>query len=73
MANIIVIGGGASGLVAAITAARKGSRVTILEKNNKCGKKLLLTGNGRCNYWNETQELSKYHSQDIDIFSNLSS
>ncbi len=71
MANIIVIGGGASGLVAAITAARKGSRVTILEKNNKCGKKLLLTGNGRCNYWNETQELSKYHSQDIDIFSQI--
>ena len=47
MQDIVVIGGGASGLVAAITAARKGKKVTILEKNNIIGKKILVTGNGR--------------------------
>lgn len=49
MKSIIVIGGGASGLMAAIVAAREGARVTILESMDKPAKKLLMTGNGRCN------------------------
>lgn len=62
MKDVVIIGGGASGLAAAISAARLGATVTILEKNNKCGKKLLITGNGRCNFWNENQDIVHYHS-----------
>ncbi|NLJ95705.1 MAG: NAD(P)/FAD-dependent oxidoreductase [Clostridiales bacterium] len=52
MAKIFVIGGGASGMMAAIVAARKGHKVTIFEKNEKLGKKLYITGKGRCNLTN---------------------
>ena len=48
----IVIGGGPAGMFAAITAARQGSRVLLLEKNDRLGKKLLITGKGRCNVTN---------------------
>ena len=48
----IVIGGGPAGMFAAITAAQKGSRVLLLEANNRLGKKLLITGKGRCNVTN---------------------
>ena len=48
----IVIGGGAAGLYAAVWAARQGSRVLVLEKNERLGKKLLITGKGRCNVTN---------------------
>lgn len=65
--QVLIVGGGATGLISAITLARKGISVTILERNNKCGKKLLITGNGRCNYWNENQSLDKYHSQNIEL------
>lgn len=61
--DVIVIGGGASGMMAAITAARKGARVTILEQNDRLGKKLLSTGNGKCNYTNENQDSIFYHSK----------
>lgn len=64
--EVIVIGGGASGLVAAITAARCGARVTILEKNSKVGKKLLLTGNGRCNFWHENLSINDYLTDSVD-------
>lgn len=52
MQKIIVIGGGASGMTAAITAARKWAEVTVLEQNDRPGKKILSTGNGRCNLTN---------------------
>ena len=52
-ADIIVIGGGASGMMAAVCAARQGAGVLILERMPRIGKKLLATGNGRCNYTNE--------------------
>src|SRR5699024_10814361 len=60
--KICIIGGGASGLMAAIMAAREGGEVTLLEHNEKTGKKLLATGNGRCNLTNTCQEPSCYHS-----------
>ena len=62
MKKVIIIGGGASGLTAAIKASRNNYDVTIIEKNNKLGKKILITGNGKCNYWNENQDVSLYHS-----------
>ena len=49
MANVIVIGGGPAGMMAAITAVEYGNNVTIIEKNSDFGKKLLITGKGRCN------------------------
>ena len=63
MMRVIIIGGGASGLMAAITAARNGAKVTVLEHQNQVGKKILVTGNGRCNFTNTDQDLSHYHSE----------
>ena len=56
--GIAVIGGGAAGLMAAISGARMGADVTLFEKNDRCGKKLAITGKGRCNVTNDctTQE-----------------
>ena len=65
--NIIVVGGGASGLVAAITAARKGADVTILEQKERLGKKILSTGNGRCNYTNARMNVSFFRGEDVSI------
>ncbi len=57
--KIIVIGGGASGMMAAITAAESGADVMLLEKNDRLGKKILITGKGRCNVTTDkdTQEI----------------
>lgn len=52
MSSVIIIGGGAAGMMAAIIAARNGHEVTLLEKNDKLGKKLFITGKGRCNFTN---------------------
>ena len=52
MSKVIVIGGGAAGMMAAIAAAEDGHQVTLLEKNEKLGKKIYITGKGRCNLTN---------------------
>lgn len=52
--NVIIIGGGPAGMIAGISAARSGNKVTIIEKMSSCGKKLLITGKGRCNITNST-------------------
>ncbi len=62
MSNIIIVGGGVAGMIAAITAANNGNRVTILEKNSELGKKILITGNGRCNFTNEYMKGDCYSS-----------
>jgi len=56
MAKIIVIGAGAAGMMAAITAAENGHTVSVFEKNEKPGKKLYITGKGRCNLANECDD-----------------
>ena len=61
MFKVAIVGAGASGLVAAIVAARNGAQVFVYEKNNKIGKKILATGNGRCNVTNENIKLTNYH------------
>lgn len=68
---IVVIGGGASGMVAAITAARAGAKVTILEQNYKLGKKILSTGNGHCNMTNLVQKPEFYRSTDQNFASRV--
>lgn len=60
--DILVFGGGAAGLAAALTVAREGLSVCLIEKNDRCGKKLSQTGNGRCNYTNRTIDVSGYNS-----------
>lgn len=69
--KIAVIGGGASGLMAAIAAARNGAEVTIYEKLNKVGKKILATGNGRCNYTNMNMSIDRYHGKNIRLAENI--
>ena len=64
MYDFIIIGAGASGLISAIILARRGKRVLLLEKNSKIGKKLLATGNGRCNITNQRPTSNKFHSQN---------
>jgi hypothetical protein len=69
-----VIGAGASGMMAAIHAARCGARVLIIEHGKKAGRKLLATGNGKCNFTNEYMNMSCYHGDDslfsiLDCFS----
>ncbi len=65
--QILVLGGGASGLMAAITAAKAGGKVLLIEKKNRLGKKLLATGNGKCNFTNAYQDKSCYRSEDVDF------
>lgn len=63
--DIIIVGGGASGILAAIIARRNGANVTILERNSRIGKKLLVTGNGRCNYTNSLATRDDYNHPDF--------
>ena len=65
--QVIIIGGGASGLMAAITAARNGHAVTLLERQARVGRKLLATGNGRCNLTNMNMTLPCYHGQSPEF------
>ena len=65
MANkVIVAGGGASGLAAAIAAAENGAAVTVLEHKDRVGKKILMTGNGKCNLTNMQDVHGKYYSSN---------
>ena len=59
--NVCVIGGGAAGMLAALTAAENGHRVLLLERQNRVGRKLLATGNGRCNLSNYHVSPAHYH------------
>jgi hypothetical protein len=56
---VIVVGGGAAGMVAALAAARRGAATTLLERLPRVGKKLLATGNGRCNLTNAHLDLRR--------------
>lgn len=62
--EVAVIGGGASGLMASIASALAGADTIILEHMDRVGKKILATGNGKCNYTNEVQGLSCYRGEN---------
>lgn len=69
--KVCVIGGGASGMVAAIAAARAGADVTIMERNDRLGKKILATGNGKCNLGNRNLSIEHYYSEDLPFVSRI--
>ncbi len=71
MDRIVIIGGGASGIVASIFAKRKHNQVIVLERNSAPLKKILMTGNGRCNYLNECYHEDFYTSEDSDLISSI--
>ena len=65
MVDVLVIGAGAAGCVAAIKAAEAGARVALIEKNDKIGRKIMITGKGRCNMtnlkkWSEFSIISRH-------------
>lgn len=62
--KMIIIGAGAAGLVVAICSARLGRQVLLLEQNNKIGKKILVSGNGKCNIGNKYIALHRFHSEN---------
>ena len=71
MKKVVIIGAGASGLISSIFAKNKDNEVIILERNSICGKKILATGNGRCNYWNEDQNLRHYNSTSKNLLEKI--
>ena len=73
LVDLLIIGGGASGLIAALTAYRsnRNLRILMLEKNEKLGRKLLATGNGRCNFTNEDQNKSHYRGFHPEIIAEI--
>lgn len=71
MKRIIIIGGGPSGVVCALHAKRKDNEVIILEKNNSLLKKILITGNGKCNYFNDEINLDNYESNNKEVLERI--
>ena len=65
MTDVLILGGGASGLAAAVEAAAQGCAVTVLEKNDRVGKKILATGNGRCNLLNIHASPDDYNAPEF--------
>lgn len=65
--RVLIVGGGASGMMAAIWARRKGAEVAIFEKNPRVGKKILATGNGRCNYTNIYTDVVNYYGKNPEF------
>lgn len=64
--TVAIIGGGASGIIASIYAAKRGYNVIILERNSTCCKKILITGNGKCNYFNDDWNLKHYQTNSVE-------
>ncbi|MBD5529877.1 MAG: aminoacetone oxidase family FAD-binding enzyme [Lachnospiraceae bacterium] len=65
--EVAVVGGGAAGMTAAIAAARSGARVVLLERGDRPGKKILMTGNGKCNLGNRDLKASDYYSDNMAV------
>ena len=69
--EIAVIGGGASGMIAAITARKSGKEVVVLERKDRILKKVLITGNGRCNITNVNANISNYFGKNVSSVENI--
>ena len=71
MKRIIIVGAGASGMLAAIHAKTKDNQVILIERNTNCGKKILITGNGKCNYLNDDFNICHYRSDNLEFLENI--
>ncbi len=69
--KIAVVGGGAAGMMAAIQAAKAGARTDLYEKNDRVGKKLLATGNGKCNFSNRNMNRDAYYGSAVSFYEKL--
>lgn len=69
--DIAIIGAGPAGMMAAITAAKQGASVILLEKNQILGRKILATGNGRCNLTNKNISVERYHGANPDFINKI--
>ncbi|WP_125154191.1 NAD(P)/FAD-dependent oxidoreductase [Clostridium rectalis] len=69
--DIIIVGAGASGIIAAVAAKDKNLDVGLIEGCDRIGKKILTTGNGRCNITNKNMDSSKFHSSNTNFFSTI--
>ena len=67
MKKVAIIGAGAAGIMCSIQAVSKNTTVVLFDKNPVVGKKLLITGNGRCNYWNMDMGLEHFHSNNQEL------
>ena len=68
MSKIVIIGGGAAGLLCAAKSAEKGNDVVIIEKMNRCGRKLMITGKGRCNVTNASFNFKCAYKPTLFVF-----
>ncbi len=71
MKKVAIIGGGASGIIAALFASENKCQVTIFEKENKLGKKILISGNGRCNISNSNISYKNYNGHNTKVINNI--
>lgn len=71
MKRIIIVGAGAAGMLAAIHAKTIDNQVILIERNTNCGKKILITGNGKCNYLNDDFNISHYRSDNLEFLENI--
>ncbi len=71
MNEVAVIGGGASGLMAALEASKNGARVTIFEHKDRIGKKILMTGNGKCNFSNLSFSDKDYYTDNFEVLNEV--
>jgi predicted Rossmann fold flavoprotein len=67
----VVVGASASGLTAAIVAARRGERIVVLEAGEKAARKIYASGNGRCNIGNSAISPERYHSRDMEVLAKI--
>ena len=70
MSIVAVIGAGASGIIAALKASEN-NEVILIDGNSSCGKKILVTGNGKCNYWNEDMNVEHYFTDNSKILEEI--
>ena len=69
--DCVVIGGGASGMMAAVTAAQNGAKTAIIEHTKRLGSKILSTGNGKCNFTNHKMDATCFQNEDKDFVMNV--
>jgi predicted Rossmann fold flavoprotein len=71
MKHVAIIGAGPAGMIASLEASRKGARVTLFDTNPRVGRKLMVTGSGRCNFTNAQVAPTRYYSEDISFLAQV--